>query len=165
MSAQPKFKIKRPHSPDHVGICNYKKQRLLFDLESLSLRDDKNPQLEQRWRNHQRHVQKNDLSSETVDEMYVPYATANHPLKVLQSDQASLWDSNLVYARLSKSVKEAQLQVVKWTDMRQLCHAQWLQWLQNYLSRQDFDYDMDNEANDPRIVLDNDIDEDIDMDA
>lgn len=165
MSAQPKFKIKRPHSPDHIGICNYKKQRLLYDLESLNLHDDKNLQMEQRWRNHQRHLENNDLHSDSTDDMYLPYTTASHPLKVLQSDHALAWDTNLIYSKLKRSARDAQLQVVKWVDTNKLAYAQWVEWVHTHFKHQELDYDMDYNADQTGMALDGDGDEDIDMDA
>lgn len=161
-----KFKIKRPHSPDHIGICNYKKQRLLYDLESLNLNDDKNVQMEQRWRNHQRYVENNDIYSDSTDEMYLPYRTSSHPLKVLQSDNAIPWETDLLYSRLRQSARDAKLQVVKWEDMKKLAYTQWVIWIRKRFTEQDFDYNMDNNDDYEGVFnADEDVDMDVDMDA
>ncbi|QLL32586.1 hypothetical protein HG536_0D01080 [Torulaspora globosa] len=160
-----KFKIKRPHSPDHIGICNYKKQRLLYDLESLNLNDDKSLQMEQRWRNHQRYVENNEIYSDSVDEMYLPYTSSSHPLKVLQSDHAISWETDLLYSRLRKSARDARLQVVKWEDMKKLAYTQWLEWIRKRFTEKDFDYDMDNNDDYPGVIIDGDAHEDVDMDV
>ncbi|QLQ79462.1 hypothetical protein HG537_0C01090 [Torulaspora globosa] len=156
-----KYKIKRPHSPDHIGICNYKKQRLLYDLESLNLNDDKNLQMEQRWRNHQKYVENSDIT----DEMYVPYSSSSHPLKVLQSDNAISWETDLLYSRLRKSARDAKLQVVKWEDSKKLAYTQWLVWIRKRFTEQDYDYNMDSNEDYQQVDADEDVDMDVDMDA
>lgn len=136
MSLQSKFKIKRPHSPDHIGIHNYKKQRLLFDLENLSLHDDKNLQRQHQLHNSRRYPQRSNDSS--VDDIYIPYATSSHPLKLLQNDNSVLRDSDLLYSKLKKLARDEALQMIKWVDMQHLVYTQWFQWFQKHFIGEGF---------------------------
>lgn len=131
MSGQSKFKIKRPHSPDHIGIHNYKKQRLLYDLENLSLHDDENLQRQQLARNSRRYPQiADDTSTDTVDGVYIPYTGNSHPLKLLQSKGSAFSDSDLVYHKIKMLASNDALRIIRWFDVKQLIYSQWFQWFQ-----------------------------------
>lgn len=128
MSMQSKFKIKRPHSPDHIGIRNYKKQRLIFDLENLSLHDDKNIQRQRHLQNSRRYPQYTEDS--TSEGLYVPQTASGHPLKLLESEGSVLSDSELIYHKLKRVLREKSLQVIRWSDPRWLLYNQWFRWFQ-----------------------------------
>lgn len=171
MSVQPKFKIKRPHSPDHIGICNYKKQRLLYDLENLSICDDENVRKGSMYSRHRHPASTKDTVPNSIEGIYLPYTTENHALKLIQSESSVLGDTGLLYAKLKTLAHTQALQLVKWIDVKGIAYAQWLKWFQKHFSYQDIDYDMDERRSvhyfRPSYLKDNhvcDRDEDIDMD-
>lgn len=126
MSAQSKFKIKRPRSPDFIGIYNYKKQRLIEDLENLSIGDG--PNLKSR-----KYLQTSSNGpihepSPIVDDLYLPYVTKHQALKLLNTDHVSSDDNSRLYSKLKELVRNEILQVVKWVDLPNLAYTQWVNW-------------------------------------
>lgn len=165
MSTPSKFKIKRPHSPDHSGIFNYKKQRLLQDLENLSLAETP---VFRKGDSHNVTHQHSSLSSpkDNFGSIYLPYSPKNHTLKLLQPDHQSLSDCDLIYNKLKELVRNEALQMVKWVDKEQLVYSQWFKWLQRHES----DFDMDDGYKKDNFELqefkkDYDEEGDIDMDT
>lgn len=169
MSTPSKFKIKRPHSPDYSGIFNYKKQRLLQDLENLSIGES--PAF-RKGDSHNTRDQHSSLTSpkDKVGSIYLPYSTKSHAIKLLQTDQQSLSDYDLIYTKLKEIVRNEALQMVKWVDRKQLIYSQWFKWLQRHELSHENDFDMDDDYKEDisehrKFEKDYDEEGDVDMDT
>ncbi|CEP61915.1 uncharacterized protein LALA0_S04e03554g [Lachancea lanzarotensis] len=106
------FSKKRSRSPDLGGISKYKRQRLIEDLQSLSISDNASGSrkattkvvLEDAWKNDQQ-VWKIASGNDSVNkDIYGP-----------------IWDS----------IRSSNLQVIKWYDSAQLLYTSWLVWVQS----------------------------------
>ncbi|SCU84927.1 LADA_0D04698g1_1 [Lachancea dasiensis] len=107
----PTFRMKRPRSPDSAGISNYKRQRLIEDLQNLSI-SDKSPST--------------PVAGVTTAKV-VPDALNDEIWKAV-SGQRTAGDD--IYGQLWSRIRSSNLQVIKWYDGPKLVYLSWLFWFQ-----------------------------------
>ncbi|CAR23582.1 hypothetical protein ACU8KH_03180 [Lachancea thermotolerans] len=98
----PNFRIKRPHSPDFTGIANYKRLRLIEDLQNLSISDNTTTRV-------------------------VPEANSDQVWKVVSGQNQA---DKKFYDRIWDDIRKDRLKVIKWYDGAKLIYQAWLIWLQ-----------------------------------
>lgn len=142
MSRQSRFKLKRPHSPDILGLHNYKKQRLIEDFENLNLNDG--PRRPRGYAN----VLPDSL--EEIGIIRVPPEVQKHARKLRSSENYT--DERLLYDKLRETIRHEAMKIVLWCDPLQVAYMQWLEWMrtrwaawpiQDALNEYDSDVDMD----------------------
>lgn len=152
------FKVKRPYSPDTIGINNYKRQRLIQDFEnlSISLSDDsstygRSSSSNRGWRvnlpsrDNRRSSNRNKGGGTPID----------------------MNEYQFIYEKWKEQIQFENLQIVKYVNWKLVIYGIWLSWF-NALPYDNIDADivMDYSSafsNSDIGYIDNDID--IDMDT
>lgn len=125
MSSQTRFKTKRPRSPDLIGIHNYKKQRLIEDLENLTIGDSSEAKSRRFWQKASKGLVSEPDS--VVEGIYMPHRTKVQALALLASDHVD--DHSILYSKLKELLRNEALQIIKRFDPRELLYSQWFTWL------------------------------------
>lgn len=98
----PSFRIKRPHSPDDNGISNYKRTRLIEDLQNLTI---------------------NDKTPTKVVKKY-----GDDQVWKLVSGQSRVEGD--LFDRILGDLRKDNLKVIKWYDGAKLIYQAWLAWFE-----------------------------------
>ncbi|GCE97515.1 hypothetical protein ZYGM_002878 [Zygosaccharomyces mellis] len=118
-----RFKLKRAHSPDPVGVNNYKKQMLIQDFERLSLRDNSHE-----VQNQVVAANNNTLNEVGIGLISIPKDVKKHVRKLRSTDAYN--DEKLVYEKLREVIRNEHLQVINWYNPLEIVYHQWLKWIQ-----------------------------------
>ncbi|CAH00092.1 uncharacterized protein KLLA0_E23343g [Kluyveromyces lactis] len=155
------FKMKRSRSPDPIGIDNYKKQRLIYDFENLSLA----PRGTDGIKKHKIDSGLNSFKAVVNKRMW----------DVVERELSGSNKNDKIYERIFDHVRQFNSQVIKWYDWRSVVASLWVKWYQQHSPKLD-EVDMNVEtAADSRVDLapnlmhrndefDHNADMDIDMD-
>lgn len=113
---------KRPHSPDLYAIGEFKKSKLIEDLERLSLNDD--------------------VVSENNGLQIVDHNKFRRPHK---DDTSHPGDRKWVITQIVDLMRAESLQVIPWIDYKQFAYNEWLKWYKiKLLSDDTLMIDIDN---------------------
>ncbi|EDO16892.1 hypothetical protein Kpol_1024p46 [Vanderwaltozyma polyspora DSM 70294] len=124
------FKAKRPHSPDNIGISNYKKQRLIEDFSNLRIGDTP--------------------SSKVNLAENVPINVKIHAPNFLDTD--SKFDSvHDFYSKIYEQLINERLQLIKWVDPKKLLYEKWFEWVKSRIAPINSGY---NEEDDDMMIDD-----------
>ncbi|SCU88078.1 LAFA_0E10594g1_1 [Lachancea sp. 'fantastica'] len=104
---------KRSRSPDLAGISNYKRLRLIEDLQSLSLSDNASS------------TSKRVTTKVVADEAW----KNNQQVWKVVSGQDNV--NKDIYGTIWDSIRSSNLQVIKWYDGALLVYTSWLVWFQS----------------------------------
>lgn len=134
----PIIHMKRPHSPCDIGISNYKRQRLIEDLQNLSISDTPNI----------RRVENVDISKNSaVNSKILPQAVKDQVWDLVKNGGRSKDPKNRIYDKIWETIRDSNLQVIKWYNGAELVYKQWLLWFQKYslgfLNEKENDMDVD----------------------
>ncbi|CUS24461.1 LAQU0S16e02234g1_1 [Lachancea quebecensis] len=117
----PNFRIKRPHSPDFTGIANYKRLRLIEDLQNLSISDNTTTRV-------------------------VPETNPDQVWKIVSGQSQA---DRKFYDRVWDDIRKDRLKVIKWYDGAKLLYQAWLIWLRSRSGTEmEVDDDQNQEFND-----------------
>lgn len=120
----PRPKMKRSRSPDNIGISNYKRQRLIQDLENLSISTD----------TLSRRTQTKDKASLTSSKHaslhIVPNAIKDRIWGLIEKDSSNDSSSAKLYDKIWEEIKASNLQVIKWYNTAELVYRTWFAWFQ-----------------------------------
>ncbi|GAV53667.1 hypothetical protein ZYGR_0AK01690 [Zygosaccharomyces rouxii] len=123
-SSSNRFKLKRAHSPESVGINNYKKQRLIQDFERLSLKDSS------RGAQSQVVASNNNLLDHIgIDIISIPKDVKERVRRLRNTNTYN--DEKLVYEKLREAIRNEHLQIIRWHDPLEIVYQQWLRWIQS----------------------------------
>ncbi|SCV03120.1 LAME_0H07866g1_1 [Lachancea meyersii CBS 8951] len=117
----PSFSMKRSRSPDFVGISNYKRQRLIEDLQNLSISDNATGST-------------SSATKVVADNNWID----NQQIWKVVSGQKDA--NNDIYRPIWESIRDSNLQVIKWYDSASLVYRSWLLW---YHQKQADEMDME----------------------
>ncbi|AQZ17201.1 YPL071C [Zygosaccharomyces parabailii] len=140
MSRQSRFKLKRPHSPDILGLHNYKKQRLIEDFENLSLNDGPRRSKASAF----------PKALKDIDVISIPKEVQKHAERLRSSGEYT--HEQLIYEKVREAMRNEAMQVVEWYDPQNVAYLQWREWTQSrwavwpaqsYYYGYDSDVDMD----------------------
>ncbi|CAR27675.1 hypothetical protein ZYGR_0N01590 [Zygosaccharomyces rouxii] len=160
-SSSSTFKLKRPHSPDSVGVNNYKKQRLIQDFEKLSLKDS----------SHGAQSQVVTANNNLLDEIGIGIISIPKDVKKrvrrLRNSSGTYNDEKLIYEKLREAIRNEHLQIIRWQDPLHVVYQQWLRWIRTrwiVWPAQPYPEDNDNDDYDYNNFYGG-YDSDVDMDA
>ncbi|CAI4036806.1 hypothetical protein SMKI_16G1040 [Saccharomyces mikatae IFO 1815] len=139
---------KRNHSPDPIGIDNYKRKRLIIDLENLSL-SDKGPKKVHLDDNN--HVQNNIAFSDSIRDKALR--------EILKCSANKSHDNESFYDRIWERFREEKLQVIKWADYKEVVYLNWWRWFHDQLASQ-CTYDEEADTDVEMSAMDTDVDMD-----
>ncbi|AJW02239.1 hypothetical protein H806_YJM1386P00187 [Saccharomyces cerevisiae YJM1386] len=140
---------KRNHSPDPIGIDNYKRKRLIIDLENLSL-NDKGPKNGHADDNNLIH--NNIVFTDAIDDKALK--------EIIKCSTSKRGDNDLFYDKIWERLREKRLQIIKWVDYKEIAYLSWWKWFHNQMTSK---YTYDGEADtDVEMMA---VDTDVDMDA
>ncbi|CCE65518.1 hypothetical protein TPHA_0L01650 [Tetrapisispora phaffii CBS 4417] len=140
------FKIKRPHSPDVIGMENYKKQRLLEDFSNLNISNT------------------NKSKAPSISNSNVNILKTHSSILKIGKDANDINSYNdMILQKFRNELINHSLQVVVWRDYKTLIYENWLKW---YISRHnDFNaYDMHDDDDEDVDIDDEDMNIDDEMD-
>ncbi|AMD20801.1 HDR059Wp [Eremothecium sinecaudum] len=151
------FKMKRPHT-DYVGISSYKRQRLVSDLENLSLNDEPLQGV-----GAKRYSSGLELCCERqIDYEVLPDCLKEQIVGLVRGDGEE--DKTLIQTRVLRMVWEdvyqKGMQVVKWVNWKEYMYKSWLSWYQRWTYMLETLEDVDMENYDSDVVM-----EDVDMEG
>ncbi|CAI4053380.1 uncharacterized protein SKDI_16G2010 [Saccharomyces kudriavzevii IFO 1802] len=139
---------KRNHSPDPIGIDNYKRKRLIIDLENLSLNEKgpKSTYSDDSNLIHSNIALSDDIHDKALKEI-IKYSTGkNH-------------DSGSIYDRIWERLREEKLQVIKWADYKKVAYLNWWMWFQDQFATK-CTYDGETDTDIEMLAMDTDVDMD-----
>ncbi|CDO95143.1 unnamed protein product [Kluyveromyces dobzhanskii CBS 2104] len=108
------FKLKRSRSPDPIGISNYKKQRLIYDFENLSLGPQTNICAERT---------KIDTGLNPLRDVVNKRMWA-----AVERELSNANKNDKMYEKIFDQVRQFNSQVIKWYDWRILLFDSWKKW-------------------------------------
>lgn len=140
----PRPKMKRSHSPDNIGISNYKRQRLIQDLENLSISTDTLS------RRTQMKEKASLTSSKHAGLHIVPNAIKDRIWGLIEKDSSNDSSSAKLYDKIWEEIKASNLQVIKWYNTAELVYRTWFAWFQKQrgLFNMERDVNMDVDEDD-----------------
>ncbi|KAG0673813.1 hypothetical protein C6P43_001029 [Kluyveromyces marxianus] len=110
----PGFKMKRPRSPDLIGIENYKRQRLIYDFEHLSLGSRSNDGVK-------KHKLDSGLSSfKTV--------VSKRMWEAVERELSGSNKNDKLYEKIFEQLRQYSMQIIKWYDWRTVIRDMWTKW-------------------------------------
>lgn len=163
------FKSKRPHSPDSIGIQNYKRRRLVEDFASLSLSSERRPSVEST----------SNVTNILSGDILVPTSTTvkKKLLDISHKEHSNKSNAEVIYGRILEWIKEDTFQLTKWVDWKHVVYMLWYNWYQKDTT----DIEMDDQTQDTTLTTDTQyniitnennyvesnliVDTDVDMDA
>lgn len=140
---------KRNHSPDPIGIDNYKRKRLITDLENLSL-DDRGPK--NGHADDSNHIHNNIAFTDAIDDKVLK--------EIIKCSTGKCGDNASFYDKIWERLREKKLQIIKWVDYKEIAYLSWWRWFHDQLaSKYTYDGGVDTDVEMSAV------DTDVDMDA
>lgn len=109
--------MKRPRSPDLIGIDNYKKQRLLQEFENLRISNATISKTQQGKQN----LGLSSLRNVINKKMWT----------IVEKEMSQNSGNDQIYKHIWDTVRASNLRIIKWYDWRQILYYTWLNWFQN----------------------------------
>ena len=153
------FKLKRKHTPDPIGVENYKKRRLLQDFANLSLSSKSKV------------IKEPKVTNVITGEIFVPDNVKNKLLKFSRGNKNDSLSSSAeaIYEKIKEWIVEDGSQMIKWIDWKQQVFHMWYKWYQNqWYTNTGMDIDnnlLQQQTNDNIMNIELDENMDIDMDT
>lgn len=137
---------KRNHSPDPIGIDNYKRKRLIIDLENLSL-DDTGPKKAREDDNNL--VHNNIAFSDAIHDKALK--------DIIKSSTGNDHHGGSIYDKIWERLREERLQVIKWVDYKEVAYSNWWRWFHNQFAPKSTD-DEEADTDVDMLIVDTDVD-------
>lgn len=130
---KPQFKMKRSRVSDNIGILNYKRQRLIYDLENLRVSDD---QLA-------RPINARKHENITIQCKFIPDTLKDYVWNLINTDNTS--STSKIYNKIWETIRNSNFQVIKWINWVDYIYQQWIRWyhFKNIHPDRNTDVDMD----------------------
>ncbi|SCU91749.1 LAMI_0E07096g1_1 [Lachancea mirantina] len=144
--------MKRVRNSDPVGISNYKRQRLVQDLQNLSLNETSNV----------RNKALND-GREVVGGHVLPDVLREQVWRLVRESDRN-GSRNNIYEKVWQKIRDDNMQVIRWYNAVELVYKMWLNWVRRtpwITSQTDhighvMDVDMDLDDVDEPMLIDSD---------
>ncbi|EJS41364.1 YPL071C [Saccharomyces arboricola H-6] len=139
---------KRNHSPDPIGIDNYKRKRLIIDLENLSLNEEGPKNLDPDDSNL---IQNNIAYSDVIHDKALK--------DIIKQSTGKNYDGGSVYDKIWERLREDRLQVIKWADYKEVAYLNWWRWFHGQFASE-CTYEDETDTDAEMLAVDTDIDMD-----